>query len=422
MNSLTIANAQLQHQKERPAKRVVYDPVTGLTNQVPAMPLDSALSSSSTNPVQNRAISEAVIDLTNKASHNAAGIERNASDISLLNERTNSNAIAIQHNANAITELDTKTDALTATVANVSEDIETVNSNMAALDDKVNTFSDAIEQNTRDIQKNKRDIQQNANDIARVEEEISDVSEVLVTVREHTVEIAALDNKVNINTANIATNTTAISNEVTRATGAEGALQTAIGNIPIVSANTSDTPTETLSNLKVGNTVYGASTGSGVPVGSVIDYWGTTDPDDWFICDGRDTTGTDIELETNYPVLYAILGNSNKLPDLRECVTVGAGKNTTNIFDSTENPDPSDPSVFGTQAHDVYTVGEFKDDQLQDHTHVYTKYNNRKDVNWSSAAHIWVGESPANTSSPTGRIGTTTHGKQVGCNKIIKAK
>jgi hypothetical protein len=230
MNSLTIANAQLQHQKERPAKRVTYNPVTGLTDQVPAMPLDVALSSSSTNPVQNRAISEAVIDLTNKASHNAAGIEHNAGDISLLNERTNNNAIAIQHNANDIAELDTKTNALAATIANVSEDMETVNSDMAALDDKVDTFSDAIEQNTIDIQKNKRDIQHNADEIAKVEEEISDVSEILVTVREHTVEIAALDDKVNTNTADIATNTTAISDEVTRATAAEQQLASDIGN------------------------------------------------------------------------------------------------------------------------------------------------------------------------------------------------
>ena len=307
MNSLTIANAQLQHQKERPAKRVTYNPVTGLTDQVPAMPLDSALSSSSTNPVQNRAISEAVIELTNKASHNAAGIEHNAGDISLLNERINNNSIAIQHNANDIAELDTKTNALTATVANVSEDMETVNSNMTALDDKVDTFSDAIEQNTRDIQKNKRDIQHNTDEIARVEEEISDVSEILVTVREHTVEIAALDDKVNTNTANIATNTTAISDEVTRATAAEGALQTAVGNIPVVTANVSDTATETLSNIKIGNTVYDASA-SGVPLGTWVAFDDGITPDENYL-----EAGTTFD-ENTYPELYLHLG-SNTVPE-----------------------------------------------------------------------------------------------------------
>ena len=51
-------------------------------------------------------------------------------------------------------------------------------------------------------------------------------------------------------------------------------------------------------------------------LGSVMSYLGNTDPSDgkWLVCDGRDTTGTAIELETHYPSLYMFLGGTNVLP------------------------------------------------------------------------------------------------------------
>ncbi len=55
------------------------------------------------------------------------------------------------------------------------------------------------------------------------------------------------------------------------------------------------------------------------------------------------------------------------LPDYREVALVGVGKNTTNIFDSTET-DPRTGQA-GTQNHDIYTVGYFGDDRFQDHMH-----------------------------------------------------
>mgnify|MGYP007122040516 CR=1 FL=1 len=89
----------------------------------------------------------------------------------------------------------------------------------------------------------------------------------------------------------------------------------------------------------------------GVPdgsVGSLIMKYKKIQPKNCLYCDGRDTTGTDEELRIYYPALYMYLG-SNVLPDYRECTFVGAEQNTTDNI----------------ATHDVYTQGQFKDDQMQ---------------------------------------------------------
>ena len=172
-----------------------------------------------------------------------------------------------------------------------------------------------------------------------------------------------------------------------------------------------------------------------VPIGVALPYLGATDPEggEWFICDGRDTTGTAIELETHYPLLYAFLGDSNVIPDLRECVLVGAGQNDTDTIAD----------------HDVYTVGEFKDDQIQnivgkiEDTDQGTGDQFLSDTSFSlinNSGALFAGNAKTRksisnndttVSSPTSinfdaslsaRAGTTTHGKQKGVNYIIKAK
>lgn len=65
------------------------------------------------------------------------------------------------------------------------------------------------------------------------------------------------------------------------------------------------------------------------PIGSVIDYAGTTAPDGWLLCDG------DSHLKADYPELWGVLSLSGtvyqidsthfKTPDLRGRVVVGAG-------------------------------------------------------------------------------------------------
>lgn len=79
---------------------------------------------------------------------------------------------------------------------------------------------------------------------------------------------------------------------------------------------------EDLPNLSDGDIVGtygdGEPTFNDAPLGSTMSYLGTTDPSDgkWLICDGRDTTGTAIELETHYPNLYIFLGGTNVLPEI----------------------------------------------------------------------------------------------------------
>ena len=98
----------------------------------------------------------------------------------------------------------------------------------------------------------------------------------------------------------------------------------------------------------------------GNPIGTIISTYKKIQPRNYLYCDGSTFD------ETLYPALYLYLG-TNVLPDYRECAMVGAEKNTTNVFDSTET-DPS-TGLPGTQNHDVYSQGEFKDDQLQEHNH-----------------------------------------------------
>jgi hypothetical protein len=101
------------------------------------------------------------------------------------------------------------------------------------------------------------------------------------------------------------------------------------------------------------------------------------------------------------------------LPDLRESVPVGSGTRGS-----------------GVSAHDTYTVGQFKDDQFQNHTHstesatfgnvkgILQKNNVGSDV----LGYATNGSYPLYAKNITaGRSGSVTHGKQLGVNYIIKA-
>ena len=157
-----------------------------------------------------------------------------------------------------------------------------------------------------------------------------------------------------------------------------------------------------------------------IPVGLVTAYYGNSDPSNgkWLICDGRDTTGTAVELETHYPSLYIFLGGTNVLPDLRECALVGIGQNSTNTI----------------ATHDVYTLDQFKDDQMQKITGSFNADDwrgisasgaftfSRVDVAAYSGSGGASGTISFDSSRQT-RTGTpnVTHGKQKGVNWIIKA-
>lgn len=141
--------------------------------------------------------------------------------------------------------------------------------------------------------------------------------------------------------------------------------------------------------------------------GCVVPFAGKAEkvPAHWLICDGS-AVG-----RTEYPDLFDCIGETYgagdgsttfNLPDFRECALVGAGQNGTDTI----------------ATHDVYNVGEFKDDQFQNHNHAGT---------WS---HDSAGPCTYYSGSPrgvagldqrytTGRNGTVTRGKRKGVNYII---
>lgn len=157
-----------------------------------------------------------------------------------------------------------------------------------------------------------------------------------------------------------------------------------------------------------------------VPVGTVIHSFRTEEPFGYLFCDGQAFD------PVKYPELHEVFPDDH-VPDLRECVLVGAGENDT----------------ASIAAHDVYTVGQFKDDQAQGHYH--NDGGHSHETGWGSSPDNGAGfltpqfsnddDNPlhtelasANVTEPktdgtngTPRTGTTTHGKQVGINYFVKA-
>lgn len=155
-----------------------------------------------------------------------------------------------------------------------------------------------------------------------------------------------------------------------------------------------------------------ADAGAGNPVGTIIPMYKKSSPSGYLYCDGSTFD------QTAYPLLYAYLG-SNKLPDYREFALVGAEENTTDVYNASTNP-------TGTiHDHDVYTEGQAKDDQLQDHAHqLYI----RQQAGTSASPNVGGGNgSVATAGFDTGTIagsirkGTVTRGKRKAVYFYIKA-
>jgi hypothetical protein len=71
----------------------------------------------------------------------------------------------------------------------------------------------------------------------------------------------------------------------------------------------------------------------------------------------------------------------------------------------------------------VYTLGEFKDDQIQEHTHLWQGWNGVGSGDKQAKSRDLFQQDPKDQGTLgilSGRSGTTTHGKQLGVNYIIK--
>lgn len=137
-----------------------------------------------------------------------------------------------------------------------------------------------------------------------------------------------------------------------------------------------------------------------MPTGAILPGMWKTAPKGFLLCDGA-TYQT-----SQYPGLASVLGATGdtfKVPDLRECVMVGVGQNTTHTI----------------ATHDVYTLGQFKDDQMQSHTHAYSKPDGMQTLDSGTHNALYRTVS-GRTNTNSGRSGDTTHSKQFGVNYIIK--
>lgn len=161
-----------------------------------------------------------------------------------------------------------------------------------------------------------------------------------------------------------------------------------------------------------GGTLYADS-----PIGTISPFGGLDDkiPSGWLKCNGQAVS------RTTYSELFAVISTSFgtgdgsttfNVPDLRETVPVGYGLNTGNS---------------SIAAHDSYAIGEFKDDQFQGHYHnalwaVGAAGASGGVLGGSTPGPQLVREATSDGTNGDPRTGTTTHGKQLGVNYIIKAK
>ena len=125
----------------------------------------------------------------------------------------------------------------------------------------------------------------------------------------------------------------------------------AVGTETVLIKNGSSTREMSLSDLASALSGYMPS-GDSIPAGVVSPYAGSSAPTGWLICDGSALSSA------TYPELYAAIGTNwgngdgvntdFNIPDFREAVPVGIGTRPA-----------------GVTNHDVYTLGQFKDDQMQ---------------------------------------------------------
>lgn len=150
-------------------------------------------------------------------------------------------------------------------------------------------------------------------------------------------------------------------------------------------------------------------------------------PDGWLECNGQAVSRTTYAVLFNKyntqkydgtNTLLSLYGTGDgsttfNLPDYREVALVGAGQNSKDSI----------------ATHDVYTVGEFKDDCFQNHTHgVYCGNNGATsgtswfDTNYGNSSHFLstVMFTHFVRNNTNFRFRSTTHGKQKGVKYIIK--
>lgn len=177
-------------------------------------------------------------------------------------------------------------------------------------------------------------------------------------------------------------------------------------------------------NKQTGDTsrIAGGTLYADAPIGAILAFGGSSAPAGWMICNGAAIS------RTTYAALFAVIGTAYgagdgsttfNLPDPREAALVGAGTNVLN--------------AGSIAAHNAVSLGAFQDDQMQK-----MEGNIGEVFNFTTPSGVFelgsasptgfVGDGQYNPynvqmdTSKAARTGTTTHGKQLGVNYIIKAQ
>lgn len=143
-------------------------------------------------------------------------------------------------------------------------------------------------------------------------------------------------------------------------------------------------------------------------VGTILAAGGAEEHDGYLLsCNGAIKNVSDYPQLAECSVCQKLNNGTFRLPDLREVVLVGAGTNGT----------------LPIAAHDVFGVGQFKDDQVQSHEHSYWRSNDQNGrAQAYEASYYNVDGFTQQTSACTARNGSTTRTKQYGVNWYIVAK
>lgn len=171
-------------------------------------------------------------------------------------------------------------------------------------------------------------------------------------------------------------------------------------------------------------TVYADGKVGNEPVGSVKALSTVNVPYGWAKGDGSAISRTKhSKLFTKYSTEKVMVGSVEKT--LLEIYGQGDGSTTFNIPDYRETAlvGNGQNSIDPIANHDVYLIGQFKDDQLQNHTHtVETRaFDNYFNQPMSGGGNVDGNRGDTNTTNPTsGRHGTVTRGKRKGVEYIIK--
>ena len=157
-------------------------------------------------------------------------------------------------------------------------------------------------------------------------------------------------------------------------------------------------------------------TPGGVPSGSMLPFAGSASPTGWLLCDGQAVS------RTTYATLFATIGTTwgagdgsttFNLPDMRAAAPVGAG--TSDKYATNETK----------------TLGAYENDQVETHGHTLNNWTGGQYAgNSNNMGADWLQYVPGNATvssagssvgvQNSGRSGTTTRGKQVVVNYIIK--